>query len=86
MESVIHQSLGYIFHFDASAFPIAQIENAFVGDETAFAFEQDRKITIQSFCDVICIQDRALPWRVSVPPGPIMRMYIQEMVRMLALP
>ena len=58
MESVIHQSLRHIFHFDAGAFPIAQIKNAFVGDETAFAFEQDWKITIESFCDVIRVQDR----------------------------
>ena len=58
MESVIHQSLGHIFHFHAGVFPIAQIENAFVGNETPFAFEQDRKITIESFCDVIRVQDR----------------------------
>ena len=58
MESVIHQSLGHVFHFDAGAFPVAQIENAFVRDETAFAFEQNREITIESFRDVIGIQDR----------------------------
>ena len=29
-----------------------------MGNEPAFAFEQDWKITIESFCDIIRIQDR----------------------------
>ena len=49
MKSVIHQTFGDIFHFNPDTFPLAKIENAFVGNETTFTFEQDGKVTIESF-------------------------------------
>ena len=85
MKSVIHQTLGDIFHFDPDTFPLAQIKNAFVGNETTFTFEQDGKVTIESFCNVVRIQNRDFGGAFQ-PIGPIIRMYIHEMVRMLALP
>src|SRR6476660_1955392 len=58
MKSVIHQSLGHIFDFNSDTFPLAQIKNAFVGNETTFTFEQDGKVTIESFCNVVRTQNR----------------------------
>ena len=39
-------------------FQSRKIDNAFVGDQTAFSFKQDRKIPIESFGDVVRVQDR----------------------------
>ena len=60
MKAVIHQSFGDVFDFDASALPLAQIDDAFVRDEPAFSFEENGEITIEPLRDVVRIQDRDL--------------------------
>ena len=60
VKAVIHQALGHVFHFDAGAFPLAQIQDAFVRDEAAFAFEENREICVQPLRDVVRVQDRNL--------------------------
>ena len=58
VEAVIHQTLGHVFDFDASAFAGPQIEDAFVSDQAVLTFEQDRKMSVQPLRDVIGVQDR----------------------------
>ena len=57
MESVIHQALGHVFHFDAGALPLAEINDALVRNEAVLAFEEDREIAVEPFRHVVCIQD-----------------------------
>ena len=60
MKSVVHQTLRHIFHFHADAFPLSQIENALVRDESMFAFEEHGEMRIEPFRDVVRVQNRGL--------------------------
>src|SRR4029453_9491780 len=51
MKPVIDQTLCNILDLDSRALPLSKIENAFVCDEAAFAFEKHREIAIESFRD-----------------------------------
>jgi hypothetical protein len=44
VKAVIHQPLCYVFDFNARASPLAQVDNAFVCDETMLALEKNGKI------------------------------------------
>jgi len=43
--------------FDAGASPLAQVNNAFVRDQTVLALEQDGKERVESFSDVISVEN-----------------------------
>ena len=86
MKSVIHQTFCHVFDFDARGFPLAKIDDAFVGDEAAFAFEQNREMRVEPFGNVIRVQNCDLAGSFQSGSAPIIRMYIQVIVRMLALP
>ena len=60
MKAVIHQAFCDIFYFHTRAFPLAKIDDAFVRDQSAFAFEEHREKRIEPLRDVVCIQDRDL--------------------------
>ena len=53
VKAVIHQTLRHIFDFDACVFPLAKIDDAFMGNETVFTFEQNRKIPVKPLRNVI---------------------------------
>src|SRR5215831_10124893 len=60
MKAVIHQAFCHIFDFNACASPLTQVHNAFVRDEAVFALEKNGKARIETFSDVISIENRQL--------------------------
>src|SRR5579884_3136972 len=57
VKPIIHQTLCHVFYFDAGAFPLAQINDAFVRNEAVFALEQHGEIWPEPFGDVIGVED-----------------------------
>ena len=55
MKAVIHQTFCHVFDFNACAFPLAQIDDAFVRDQAVLPFEQDWKVRVEPFGDIICV-------------------------------
>src|SRR5215831_7327034 len=58
MKAVIHQAFCDIFNFNACASPLSQVHNAFVSDKTMLALEKNGKVRLQSFSDVIGVENR----------------------------
>ena len=55
VKSVIHEPFGHIL--DGHSFELAQVKDAFVGDEITVAFIKDREIYLQTFGNVIGVED-----------------------------
>ena len=70
MKAVIHQTLGHVFDFDAGAFALAQVEDALVRDQAAFAFVEHREMRVEAFGDVVGVQNGDFLVRFSQAAAP----------------
>ena len=58
METVIHEALGHVFHFDAGTLlPFTQVEDAFVGHTAVFAFVENGKMRLEALGHVVGIEN-----------------------------
>jgi hypothetical protein len=83
--AIVHEALRGVFDLEAVFLPRAEIDDALVGDEAALPLVEHGEERLEALGDVVGVEDGELR-RAVRPSGPIMRIYIHEMTRMLALP